>query len=110
KREALGSAFRILGEGELTLTKFLIITDQNIDLANFPLLLETVLERFDPVQDLFIFNNTSHDTLDYTGDRLNHGSKAVLLGVGEPKRSLPRDYYASLIASPTNLDPNLPGI
>jgi 4-hydroxybenzoate decarboxylase subunit C len=69
KREALGSAFRILGEGQLTLTKFLIITDQNVDLANFPLLLETVLERFDPQQDLFIFNNTSHDTLDYTGDR-----------------------------------------
>jgi 3-polyprenyl-4-hydroxybenzoate decarboxylase len=96
KREALGSAFRILGEGQLTLTKFLIITDQNLDLSNFPLLLETVLERFDPSQDLFIFNNTSHDTLDYTGDRLNHGSKAVLMGVGEPRRSLPKDYYSSL--------------
>jgi 3-polyprenyl-4-hydroxybenzoate decarboxylase len=95
KREALGSAFRILGEGQLTLTKFLIVTDQNIDLADFPLLLEAVLERFDPKQDLFIFNNTSFDTLDYTGDRLNHGSKAVLMGIGEPKRSLPRDYYTS---------------
>ncbi|MEK8132449.1 UbiD family decarboxylase [Paenibacillus filicis] len=91
-REALSTAFRILGEGQLTLTKFLIVTNQPVDLSNFPELLETVLERFDPQQDLFIFNKTSHDTLDYTGDRLNHGSKAVLLGVGEPKRKLPAIY------------------
>ncbi|TVY08518.1 menaquinone biosynthesis decarboxylase [Paenibacillus cremeus] len=91
-REALGSAFRILGEGQLTLTKFLIVTDQNIALDRFPSLLEAVLERFDPQRDLFIFGHTSHDTLDYTGDRLNHGSKAVLLGVGEQRRELPAVY------------------
>jgi menaquinone biosynthesis decarboxylase len=91
-REALTSAFRILGEGQLTLTKFLIITDQAVDLANFPQLFEAVLERFDPRTDLFIFNKTSHDTLDYTGKKLNHGSKAVLAGVGEPLRKLPSIY------------------
>ncbi|WP_281889359.1 UbiD family decarboxylase [Paenibacillus sp. YYML68] len=99
-REALSTAFRIFGEGQLTLTKFLIVTNQALDLSNFPQLLETVLERFDPQTDLFIFNNTSHDTLDYTGDRLNHGSKALLLGVGEPKRSLPAIYEGG----------NIPGI
>ncbi|WP_409342163.1 UbiD family decarboxylase [Paenibacillus sp. MBLB4367] len=91
-REALGTAFRILGEGQLTLTKFLILTDQAVDLENFPTLLEAVLERADLRQDLFIFSNTSHDTLDYTGHKLNHGSKALLLGVGDPVRSLPRAY------------------
>ncbi|TNJ62965.1 UbiD family decarboxylase [Paenibacillus hemerocallicola] len=91
-REALGSAFRILGEGQLSLTKFLILTDKPVDLADFRSLLATVLERFNPHTDLFIFNNTSHDTLDYTGLRLNHGSKAVLLGVGDPVRELPHTY------------------
>jgi 4-hydroxybenzoate decarboxylase subunit C len=91
-REALGTAFRILGEGQLTLTKFLILTDKPMDLGDFPLLLETVLERFDPMRDLFVFDHTSHDTLDYTGPRLNHGSKAVLLGVGNPVRELPGEY------------------
>ncbi|KPV55786.1 4-hydroxybenzoate decarboxylase [Paenibacillus sp. A3] len=91
-REAIVSAFRILGEGQLSLTKFLIVTDRELDLERFPTLLETVLERFDPLQDLYVFGNTSHDTLDYTGDRLNHGSKAVLVGVGEPKRELPAVY------------------
>ncbi|OXM87185.1 UbiD family decarboxylase [Paenibacillus rigui] len=91
-REALGTGFSILGQGQLTLTKFLILTDQAVELERFDQLLEAALERFDPHQDLFIFNNTSHDTLDYTGDRLNHGSKALMLGVGEPIRSLPGSY------------------
>lgn len=89
-REALGHAFRILGEGQLTLTKFLILTDKSIDLQNFPLLLETVLKRFEPEGDLIIIHETSMDTLDYTGRRLNHGSKAIMLGIGEPKRELPQ--------------------
>ncbi|MDQ0416536.1 menaquinone biosynthesis decarboxylase [Croceifilum oryzae] len=93
KREALANAFRILGEGQLTLTKFLIVTDQAVDLGNFTQLFEAVMERFDPRTDLFIFNNTSMDTLDYTGRRFNHGSKAVLVGTGDPVRSLPSEYH-----------------
>ncbi|SCW30969.1 menaquinone biosynthesis decarboxylase, SCO4490 family [Paenibacillus tianmuensis] len=91
-REAIVTAFRILGEGQLSLTKVLMVTDRQVELERFPTLLETVLERFDPLQDLYVFANTSNDTLDYTGDRLNHGSKAVLVGVGEPKRELPAVY------------------
>ncbi|HUC93959.1 MAG TPA: UbiD family decarboxylase [Paenibacillus sp.] len=91
-REALVSAFRILGEGQLTLTKFLMLTDQPVDLADFPSLLEAVLSRFNPATDLYIFDKTSHDTLDYTGGKLNHGSKGVLVGVGRPIRELPAAY------------------
>lgn len=36
RREALAHAFRILGEGQLTLTKFLIVTDQVLPLDDFP--------------------------------------------------------------------------
>ncbi|KFZ41012.1 MAG: menaquinone biosynthesis decarboxylase [Thermoactinomyces vulgaris] len=93
QREVLANAFRILGEGQLTLTKFLILTDQSVSLGDFPKLFETVLERMDPATDLFIFNHTSMDTLDYTGKRLNHGSKAVLIGTGEPKRTLPASFH-----------------
>ncbi|TCW40457.1 UbiD family decarboxylase [Laceyella sacchari] len=92
-REALANAFRILGEGQLTLTKFLMLTDRPVSLENFPELMETILERFDPACDLFIFSNTSMDTLDYTGRRLNHGSKAVMIGTGETKRNLPGEFH-----------------
>jgi UbiD family decarboxylase len=95
-REALVSAFRILGEGQLSLTKFLLLTDTPQDLHDFPRLLEHVLARFNPARDLFIFSNVSMDTLDYTSGKVNEGSKAVMLGLGEAKRDLPREFRGQL--------------
>ena len=82
-REAMASAFRILGEGQLSLTKFLIATDQPVDLKDFRATLEHLLERTRPETDLYVFSNLSMDTLDYTGPEVNKGSKGVWLGLGE---------------------------
>src|SRR5215203_2073556 len=95
-REALVSGFRILGEGQLSLTKFLLLTDTPQDLKNFPALLEHMLERFRPETDLFIFSNVSMDTLDYTSGKVNEGSKAIMLGLGDPLRKLPREFNGQL--------------
>ncbi len=93
KREAMVSAFRILGEGQLSLTKFLLLVDQALDLKDFRSVFEHVLERADFRSDLYVFSHTSMDTLDYTGPRLNEGSKGVLLGIGNPIRSLPAEFH-----------------
>ena len=95
RREAMASAFRILGEGQLSLTKFLLVTDRPVDLRDFPRTLEHVLERTRPETDLYVFSNVSMDTLDYTGPEVNLGSKGVLLGLGDPVRSLPMEFSAS---------------
>src|SRR5215510_7596127 len=97
-REALVSGFRILGEGQLSLTKFLILTDTPQELKDFPCLLEHVLERFRPETDLFVFSNVSMDTLDYTSGKVNEGSKAIMLGLGDPVRALPRQFQGQLPA------------
>ena len=91
-REALVSAFRILGEGQLSLTKFLLLTDRRVDLKDFPATLQHVLARTRPETDLYVFGNTAMDTLDYTGPRVNEGSKGVWLGLGDPVRELPREF------------------
>jgi UbiD family decarboxylase len=91
-REAMASAFRILGEGQLSLTKFLLLADQPVDLKDFRATLEHVLARTRPQSDLFVFANVSMDTLDYTGPAVNRGSKGVWLGLGAPVRDLPREY------------------
>jgi len=95
-REALMHGFRILGEGQLALTKFLILTDSDIDLPDFPRVLEHVLARVKWESDLFIFANTSMDTLDYTSGTVNKGSKAVLMGLGDAVRDLPREFRGEL--------------
>jgi UbiD family decarboxylase len=95
-REALVAGFRILGEGQLALTKFLILTDALIDLRDFRGLLEHVLARARWERDFFIFANTSMDTLDYTSGKINEGSKAILMGLGEAVRELPREFRGEL--------------
>src|SRR5436305_3456896 len=94
KREAMASAFRILGEGQLSLTKFLLVTDRAVDLKDFRAVLTHVLERTHPETDLYVFSNLSMDTLDYTGPVVNEGSKGVWLGLGDPVRELPRGFSA----------------
>ena len=95
KREAMASAFRILGEGQLSLTKFLFVTDRDVDLKNFTRTLEHVLARTHPETDLYVFSNLSMDTLDYTGPTVNEGSKGVWLGLGDPVRELPREFSST---------------
>jgi UbiD family decarboxylase len=95
-REALVSGFRILGEGQLSLTKFLLLTDTPQNLRDFKSLFEHILARFTPESDLFIFSNVSMDTLDYTSGKINEGSKAIMLGLGQPVRELPREFRGSL--------------
>src|SRR5215213_7929970 len=103
-REALVSGFRILGEGQLSLTKFLLLTDTPQDLKDFPRLFEHVLERFRPETDLFVFSNVSMDTLDYTSGKVNEGSKAIMLGLGDAVREPPREFRGSLPSGVTRAD------
>jgi UbiD family decarboxylase len=95
RREAMASAFRILGEGQLSLSKFLLVTDQHVDVKNFRATLEHILARTRPETDLYVFSNLAMDTLDYTGPTVNEGSKGVWMGLGDPVRDLPRQFTAS---------------
>jgi UbiD family decarboxylase len=96
-REAFASGLRILGEGQLSLTKFLIITDGSVDITDFGKLWTHMLERVNWDRDLFVFANVSQDTLDYTGPSVNKGSKAMLMGLGTEKiRKLPVTFSGSL--------------
>jgi UbiD family decarboxylase len=96
-REAFASGLRILGEGQLSLTKFLIVTDGDLDAADFRRLWIHVLERINWQSDLFIFTNVSQDTLDYTGPSVNSGSKAMMMGLGkEVRRVLPETFHGDL--------------
>jgi UbiD family decarboxylase len=104
KREAMASAFRILGEGQLSLTKFVLLTDRLVDLKDFRATLEHVLARTNPETDLYVFSNLSMDTLDYTGPVVNEGSKGVWLGLGDPIRELPRQFVPPVPPPPDVTD------
>jgi 3-polyprenyl-4-hydroxybenzoate decarboxylase len=109
-REAFASGLRILGEGQLSLTKFLILTDGEIEITDFKKLWVHVLERINWQTDLFVFANVSQDTLDYTGPSVNNGSKAMMMGLGkEPRRILPESFHGELPQGCSRPNVFLPG-
>jgi 4-hydroxy-3-polyprenylbenzoate decarboxylase len=92
--EILTIANHILGTGQLSLAKFLWITapdaksNVTLDTHNELEFFKYILERLDFSRDLHFYTNTTIDTLDYSGENLNSGSKLVLAAYGDIKRSL----------------------
>lgn len=92
--EILTIANHILGTGQLSLAKFLFITadEQNtISTQNIPAFLQYMFERIQPDRDIHFHTNTTIDTLDYSGNSLNSGSKVVFAAYGEKVRNLATD-------------------
>ncbi|HQW83424.1 MAG TPA: UbiD family decarboxylase, partial [Ferruginibacter sp.] len=89
--EILTIANHILGTGQLSLAKFLFITadeQQPLSAANIPAFFYYFLQRINLARDIHFQTNTTIDTLDYSGNSLNSGSKVVLAAFGEIKREL----------------------
>ena len=89
--EILTIANHILGTGQLSLAKFVFITadDSNqISTHEVPAYLQFLLERIDLTSDIHFYTKTTMDTLDYSGENLNAGSKVVIAAYGDVKRSL----------------------
>jgi 4-hydroxy-3-polyprenylbenzoate decarboxylase len=92
--EILTIANHILGTGQLSLAKFLWITATDpksrvqLDTHNEKEFFQYMLERMDFSRDLHFYTNTTIDTLDYSGENLNSGSKLVLAAFGDAIRKL----------------------
>jgi 4-hydroxy-3-polyprenylbenzoate decarboxylase len=91
-RELLTCANAILGQGQLSLAKYLFIVakedDPHLDVHDIPAFFRHVLERVDWRTDLHFQTCTTIDTLDYSGSGLNEGSKLVIAVAGKSRRKL----------------------
>lgn len=90
-QEILTLANHILGYGQLSLAKFLFITAEDgvkLDTRDEKHFLSYILERIDLTRDIHFQTNTTIDTLDYSGDGLNTGSKVVIAAYGKKLRNL----------------------
>ncbi|MEM9657507.1 MAG: UbiD family decarboxylase, partial [Planctomycetota bacterium] len=99
-QELLTQANAILGQGQLSLAKFLLIAadrdDPSLKVDDPAKFLQHILQRADWRRDLHFHTHTTIDTLDYSGAGLNAGSKLVIAAVGPPRFSLPREVPADL--------------
>jgi len=99
-QEILTIANQILGKNQLSLAKYLFIAatedNPNLDIHHVEQFFTHILERIDFARDLHFQTNTTIDTLDYTGDGLNAGSKVVFAAAGDKKVELARYLPANL--------------
>ncbi|HXD87336.1 MAG TPA: UbiD family decarboxylase, partial [Urbifossiella sp.] len=92
-QELLTTANAILGQGQLSLAKFLFIVakedDLSLDIHDIPAFFRHILERVDWETGLHFQTRTTMDTLDYSaGMGLNAGSKVVIAAAGPKRRDL----------------------
>jgi 4-hydroxy-3-polyprenylbenzoate decarboxylase len=99
-QELLTCANAILGQGQLSLAKYLFIAaredDPDLDVQDIKAFFRHMLERVDWGTGLHFQTCTTIDTLDYSGGALNEGSKVVVAAVGKPRRELPQDLIEGL--------------
>ena len=115
-RELLTCANAILGQGQLSLAKYLFIVakedDPDLDIHDIPAFFRHLLERVDWRNDLHFQTRTTMDTLDYSGSGLNEGSKLVVAATGAVKRQLATAIPAELRLSEGCREPRIvmPGV
>jgi 4-hydroxy-3-polyprenylbenzoate decarboxylase len=94
-QELLTCANAVLGQGQLSLAKYLLIVAHedapDLDIHDIPAFFRHVLERVDWRCDLHFQTCTTIDTLDYSGTGLNAGSKVVIAAAGAKRRVLPAE-------------------
>lgn len=99
-QELLTQANAILGQGQLSLAKYLLIVAgedaPELKIHDIPAFLRHLLERVDWERDLHFQTRTTMDTLDYSGSGLNQGSKLVIAVAGEKRRDLPTEVPSDL--------------
>lgn len=98
-QELLTQANAILGNGQLSLAKYLIIAEDRtsgLDIHHIDKFLCHVLQRFDPRRDLHFHTQTTIDTLDYSGTGFNRGSKVVIAAADRVVRELATTIPSSL--------------
>jgi 4-hydroxy-3-polyprenylbenzoate decarboxylase len=114
--ELLTQASAILGQGQLSLAKYLFIVAGDdapgLDAHDVAPFLTHLLERADFQRDCHFHTETTIDTLDYSGSGFNVGSKLVVAARGPAIRSLPRELPADVTLPAGFTSPHvcLPGI
>ena len=115
-QELLTQANAILGQGQLSLAKFLLIANQaddpSLKLYDIAAFIQHILRRADWTRDLHFQTQTTIDTLDYSGGALNSGSKVVIAAVGPPRFELATEVPSNLRLSEGFSNPRvvMPGV
>ena len=109
-KEVLKTAMSLLGTGQLSLTKVMVLVGPERDPRDFRGVLHDMWQRFDPEDHMWLLPFAPLDTLDFTSFKMHVGSKLVIDAAGDvlcktdPPRGLDLSGYGDEIERWTLLD------
>jgi len=81
-REPIRTALGLLGEGQLGLSKVLIMVNAETDARLFRAVLRAIRDHFDPREHFHLISRAPLDTLDFTSFKMHHGSRIIIDATG----------------------------
>jgi len=82
-KEVLKTAMSLLGTGQLSLTKVMVLVGPDRNPHDFRAVLREIWKRFDPEDHMMLLPFAPLDTLDFTSFKMHVGSKLVIDAAGE---------------------------
>jgi 4-hydroxy-3-polyprenylbenzoate decarboxylase len=81
-KEPIRTAMGILGEGQLGLSKVVVLVDRDVDARSFPAVLGAIRDHFNPRDNFLLIPRAPLDTLDFTSFKMHLGSRMVVDATG----------------------------
>ncbi len=95
-KEAMKTGLGLLGEGQLSLTKCLILVDSQVNPRDFHAVLQAIEQNFDASEDVLLLPGVALDTLDFTSFKMNLGSKMIIDATRKAQTRLKRKAVVAL--------------
>jgi 4-hydroxy-3-polyprenylbenzoate decarboxylase len=86
-REARKTALGLMGTGQLSLTKVIVLVDEDVNPRDRAAVFGAIARNFDAAEDFLLIPGVPLDTLDFTSYTMNLGSKMVLDAQSKPGRA-----------------------
>jgi 4-hydroxy-3-polyprenylbenzoate decarboxylase len=88
-KEVLKTAMSLLGTGQLSLTKVMVLVRGEVDPSDFRAVLREIWGRFEPEDHMWLLPFAPLDTLDFTSFKMHVGSKLVIDAAGDAAAGTP---------------------
>jgi UbiD family decarboxylase len=86
-KEIVKTAMSLLGTGQLSLTKVMVLLRADVDPSDFRAVMREIWRRFDPEDHMWVLPFMPLDTLDFTSFKMHVGSKLIIDAAGDDVRS-----------------------
>ena len=106
-KEPMKTALGLLGDGQVSLTKCIILVGPGVNVRDFNAVLREIRQHFNAEEDFLLLPRVPLDTLDFTSFKMHLGSKMALDATPKPGRPAAPDAPRGLAMDPRDVAPEV---